>query len=317
MATAPFWVYAAVCARLRTAGTMFAIYSILLTLLSAAPVAAQARASHDTAKADLAGYMEVSYCDLIRNPEAYDGKRVAVQATYRYGFEWQELFCLKCRWARTWLEFPAEPDRPIKFHNAPRYQGTINATFYGKFCGRKGAYGDGGYQYQFDVDFARDEKVVSKSGADPSALSPVEQRRVCQGTPAEILADPPIVAFGRSKSRGGCDTMSYENRNQVDYGRLRIRRLVGKAVDPNGVAVPGVCVGLFTDPGQMLIMTTVTGPHGTFELRSAPVGDYRLVAKYPAFGTGNARVRIGRGAESVFLRMRPAGIDTTSYVEAK
>src|SRR4051812_43393690 len=47
----------------------------------------------------------VSYCDLIKNPELYDGKEVTFRGTYRYGFEWSELYCLQCRGiGKTWLE---------------------------------------------------------------------------------------------------------------------------------------------------------------------------------------------------------------------
>ena len=132
-------------------------------------------------------YVAVSYCDLMRNPRDFHGKRVAVAATYRYGFEWQELFCLACRSDRTWLEFPREPVQPIKFQKAPREQGTINATFYGTFVGQRGSYGDGGFQYRFDLDFIRNDRLVSKSGSDPNALPPEVRARVCQGKSDQFL----------------------------------------------------------------------------------------------------------------------------------
>ena len=114
-----------------------------------------------------------------------------------------------------------------------------------------------------------------------------------------------------------CATMSYENHNQIDYGPLVVGRLRGKAVDQSGVAVPGVCVGLFKESDHRLIWATATRVSGEFALKTPPPGDYRLIAKYPAFGTANARVRVGTGAKSVILRMRPRGIDTTSYIESQ
>jgi len=114
-----------------------------------------------------------------------------------------------------------------------------------------------------------------------------------------------------------CGNMAYEDRNQVDYGPLPLSQLRGKAVDLSGVAVPGVCVGLFTESDHSLIASTATSANGEFTLKNAPRGEYRLVARYPAFGTANARVRIGRGAKGLMLRMRPTGIDTTSYIESK
>jgi hypothetical protein len=111
--------------------------------------------------------------------------------------------------------------------------------------------------------------------------------------------------------------MAYENRNQVDYGPLSLSELRGKAVDLSGDPIPGVCVGLFKESDHSLIASTTTSANGEFTLTKAPRGQYRLVARYPAFGTANARVRIGRGAKGVMLRMRPSGIDTTSRRSAR
>lgn len=129
----------------------------------------------------VSAYAAVSYCELVRNPDNYDGKRIVVRATYRYGFEWQELFCSSCRSERTWLEIPGDADHPIKFRNAPRHQGTINGTFYGRFNGRKGVHGDGGYRYQFELEIVKDDELVSRSGGDPSTLPAAEQNRICDG----------------------------------------------------------------------------------------------------------------------------------------
>lgn len=44
------------------------------------------------------GYSEtpVTFCDLLRNAEKYNGKEVTVRATWRYGFEWSQFYCLDC-----------------------------------------------------------------------------------------------------------------------------------------------------------------------------------------------------------------------------
>ena len=53
----------------------------------------------------------VTFCDLVRNPDKYDGQEVSVRATYRYGFEWQELYCLDCKdKGKAWLEVPFDLD---------------------------------------------------------------------------------------------------------------------------------------------------------------------------------------------------------------
>jgi hypothetical protein len=128
-------------------------------------------------------YVSVSYCDLVRRPYEYDGKGVAVWATYRYGFEWQELFCVKCRGDRkTWLEFvEMPPDVHRALSLAPRHEGTLNATFQGTFRGTGGPFGDGGYAFGFDVRSVRGIEVVSRKGWAPQRLSTAEQGKLCQG----------------------------------------------------------------------------------------------------------------------------------------
>jgi hypothetical protein len=115
----------------------------------------------------------VAYCDLVTNPDKYDGKEVTVHATYRYGFEWQEIFCMECRKiAKTWLEFDEElkSDFKSKLKKFPRDQGTVNAIFTGTFHSSKGPYGDGGYRFRFDVRTISSVEVVSKEGRDPEHL---------------------------------------------------------------------------------------------------------------------------------------------------
>ncbi len=143
-------------------------------------------------EADMAGYTPVSYCELVRHPKEYDGKNVAVLATYRYGFEWQEMFCMKCRdQGKTWLEFETESASAIRraLGKAPRHQGTLNATFYGTFRGTKGPYGDGGYVFRFDVKSVKAVDIVSKDGWAPERLSASEQQKLCQGDEKETAAE--------------------------------------------------------------------------------------------------------------------------------
>jgi hypothetical protein len=129
-------------------------------------------------------FMRVNYCDLVGNPNAYDGKTVTVGATYRYGFEWQELFCVQCRdQGKTWLEFDPDSMAAIRraLNKAPRNQGTLNARFYGVFRSAQGPYGDGGYTYRFDLNFVEGVEIVSKSGGSPESLSANEQKKLCGG----------------------------------------------------------------------------------------------------------------------------------------
>jgi hypothetical protein len=73
----------------------------------------------------------ISFCDLIRTPEKYAGKLVKVRATYKYGFEWQQLYCLDCLdKGKTWLDLSGGIDerseKSLKL--APKGAGIVNLT---------------------------------------------------------------------------------------------------------------------------------------------------------------------------------------------
>jgi hypothetical protein len=123
-------------------------------------------------------------CELLNRPQVFDGKRVSVRASYRYGFEWQEVYCLQCRHlGKVWLAIPPEVPKAAQksLNRLPKNQGTINATFTGVFHGSRSAFGDGGYQFQLDLERLEQVDVVSKSGAVPEALPDTERAKVCQG----------------------------------------------------------------------------------------------------------------------------------------
>ncbi len=131
----------------------------------------------------LASYAQVSYCDLLQHPKEYDGKQVAMRASYRYFFEVSEMFCLKCRdKGKTWLEYSFDNAKTVNraLRNTPDHQGIINAVFYGTFRGTEGGYGDGGYLYKFDLEFVKDVKVVYRDGRDPELLPANVKKKVCQ-----------------------------------------------------------------------------------------------------------------------------------------
>lgn len=130
----------------------------------------------------------VSFVELLKHPSNFDGKRISVRATYRYGFEWQEVYCLSSRaTAKVWLAIPPELPGSVQkaLRRLPKHQGTVNATFTGVFHGARSAYGDGGYQYQLDLEKIEQVEIVSRSGAVAEALAANERSRVCQGKEAE------------------------------------------------------------------------------------------------------------------------------------
>jgi hypothetical protein len=129
-------------------------------------------------------YTRAAFCELVRNPKEYDGKYVVVHASYRYGYEWQEVLGMNCRGqARTWLEFDDDTKSNVRhaFAKAPRHLGIVNATFYGVFQGSRGPYGDGSYAYELVVRSVKNIEVVSKTGVVPEQLSPAEQRKLSRG----------------------------------------------------------------------------------------------------------------------------------------
>ncbi len=55
----------------------------------------------------------LTYCDLVSKPETYGGKPVRVVGIFRVGFEWQELYSLRCpEVGDTWLDWAASDACP-------------------------------------------------------------------------------------------------------------------------------------------------------------------------------------------------------------
>jgi hypothetical protein len=129
-----------------------------------------------------------------------------------------------------------------------------------------------------------------------------------------------LVALGcpavAQEPKSPCGGMTYENRNQTDYGPVKVATVRGTAKDAQGVMVPGVCVGIFTPTDHRLVIATQTDAEGRFEFRGVSKGEYRLVAKCEGFCSGNAKIRVDPGSRSkkrLDLLVRPAGLDTCSY----
>jgi hypothetical protein len=128
--------------------------------------------------------LRVDFCDVIVRPKEFDNKKIVVRATYRYGFEWQEIYSLPCRNnVKVWLSLAADLPRPLQkaLRRVPKNQGTVNATFTGLFHANGSAFGDGSYQYQLDLERLENIRIVSKSGAVPAALTPKERLKVIKG----------------------------------------------------------------------------------------------------------------------------------------
>jgi len=132
------------------------------------------------------------------------------------------------------------------------------------------------------------------------------------------------LAFGllraAQETGAACKNLSYEDRNQTDYGPLHVATIRGVAKDAQGVVIPKACVGVFTETGHKLVATAQTGAGGQFELNHIPDGAYRLIAKYEGFSTANAKLQIEQRSQkkkSLTVQMRPAGLDTRSFIELR
>jgi hypothetical protein len=99
---------------------------------------------------------EVSYCDLVKTPQQFAGRRIRVRAIYKYGFELQRLDSPNCcpeRGTKIWVEIESglEGDSLRLYRKFPKGMGLALATFEGRFESG-GPYGDGGYPFKFTVD---------------------------------------------------------------------------------------------------------------------------------------------------------------------
>jgi hypothetical protein len=129
--------------------------------------------------------VSVSFCDLLRNPERYSGQEVTVRATYKYGFEWQELYCLECAdKGRAWLEFPfdADDDSFKALKPAPKGSGIVNMTVQGRFVSG-GHFGhSNGYPYKFIAKRVSDVAIVQRGMKSIAKEREAERKWACGGT---------------------------------------------------------------------------------------------------------------------------------------
>ena len=132
---------------------------------------------------------------------------------------------------------------------------------------------------------------------------------------AVLLATP---SFAQKADSSPC-VAEYENHNQIDYGPLVVQDVKGTITDPQQVAVPKVCVGIFTEKGHKLIATTESDADGKFSLQSVPPGRYRLVVKADPLCAANVPLQVVKHQKkkhALLVHMKPRGLDSCSYGEA-
>jgi hypothetical protein len=124
-------------------------------------------------------YEPVAFCNLISHPTDYDGKRVAIRASYALGFEQQQIFCAKCEdKGYVWLELSMEESVQKASRKSGIYSATLYGTFYksaARFCHE--------CPFRFAVNHVEDWALIYRgSGHETMARLPEKARRkVCQG----------------------------------------------------------------------------------------------------------------------------------------
>ncbi|HKV60592.1 MAG TPA: hypothetical protein VJO16_01655 [Candidatus Acidoferrum sp.] len=127
----------------------------------------------------------VSFCDLVRNPERFNAKEVTIRATYRYGFEWEELYCLDCLdKGKAWLEIPADIDDASRkaLKRAPKGAGIVDLTVIGTFMSGNTYGHSNGYQHKFVAKEISDVAVIVKGMKSPAEEKQGEKQWACGGT---------------------------------------------------------------------------------------------------------------------------------------
>ena len=123
-------------------------------------------------------------CDLIQNPEKYNGKEVIIRATYRYGFEWSELYCLDCLdLGKVWLDMPTalEETSANSLKKMPKGAGIVNLTVQGVFVSG-GTFGhSNAFRYRIEPTQISDVAVLQKGMKSREKEKELEKRCACGG----------------------------------------------------------------------------------------------------------------------------------------
>lgn len=152
-----------------------------------------------------------------------------------------------------------------------------------------------------------------------------------------ILLIPVLPASAQQESSQCKFPIVYGNKNQVDPKLQSVNMVSGRVFNEVGDvgtptknparelgAIPGACLGLFTEKGHRLIASAEADDEGRFKFKSIPHGKYRLVVRdpYDSFCVANMPLRVSksilrRNSKTILIHMRSEGIDDCSYGEVK
>jgi hypothetical protein len=133
------------------------------------------------------GYSEqrITFCELLKDPEKYSDKEVTVRATWRYGFEWSQFYCIDCSPKEmTWLEISPELDEASNrvLRQVPKGAGIVNITVQGTYKSG-GHYGHmNAYPNQFTARRLSQVAIVSKGMKGLAEEQQAERRWACGGS---------------------------------------------------------------------------------------------------------------------------------------
>ncbi len=133
-----------------------------------------------------------------------------------------------------------------------------------------------------------------------------------------MLASETALAQGSSFV---CDsTVQFVDRNMVDY-TVKVGAIRGAVIDAYGSPVPRACLALFNRDHSKLLQVFEASENGKFAPNGIKDGNYWLVVKDPqsAFCTASTRLKLRRLTKHsrLLVNMRPQGIDSCSFCEAK
>jgi hypothetical protein len=118
-------------------------------------------------KSETSSIMDITLCELLKNPEKYDEKVVRVKGIYRNFFELSELYCPDCydENKRVWIESTEIRDECLSSRETKRLRKgkTLLVVFVGKFQASQSSYGHlNAYKFQIDVTCVEKSKILSK-----------------------------------------------------------------------------------------------------------------------------------------------------------
>ena len=127
----------------------------------------------------------IAVCDLLRNSDKFNGKVVTVRGTWRYGYEWSQLYCLDCLdKGRVWLESSDEMDDASAklLKHIPKGSRIVNLTVQGIFM-TGSSYGHmNGYRHQLLMRKVSDLVVLQKGMKSVEEEKKTEKKWACGGT---------------------------------------------------------------------------------------------------------------------------------------